>query len=148
MLLCRRIIPKHPSRAFVGSAAIAALCLLLGGCSGVLGLDGWVVKGAGDVSTFAPLDSEPDWSKPPENALGGVRVELWTRDGSLKVDGIESTSNGYFDVGHVGTDPYEHGEDFLLKVSADGYKPLSVPVTLPVGEIRYGLITLVPEEEP
>jgi hypothetical protein len=114
----------------------------------MLGLAGWVVKGGGDVSTFAQLDSALDWSKPPENALSGVRVELWTRDARLKVDEIESRSDGYFEVGKGGVSAYEHGEDFLLQVSADGYKPLSVPVTLARGEIRYGRITLVPEEEP
>jgi hypothetical protein len=123
--------------------ALLGAALVAPGCDGMVSLDGWAVKGEGGVSTFTPSESGLDRTMPPESALTGVEVQLWTSDGKKKLDGIDNGPDGFFSVGKIGR--YEPDLKYLLKALKSGYKPLSVQVTLQAAQTCHGTIVLVPE---
>ena len=118
----------------------ASLCATIG-CDACVGVEGWVAEGDGAESKFVACTSMPP---KPSRPLENVDVQLWTRNGRTRLDGV--VLGPYLALVYVG--PHERGMKYLLKAQKEGYLPLAQEVTLHRKATTYGTILLVPAKGP
>ena len=139
------------NRHFLGRIPLVACCCVAFtalGCSGMVGVEGWVVEAAPGEPSDVTMEPTK-LGQPLEGAIENAWVELWTGDGKTLLDRQEPgvCRDGSFDVGEVSSNPYTAGMRYLIKAGAPGYQPLSKEVQLRRAQVDYALIQLAPVQQ-
>ena len=122
---------------------LTSVVILVSGCDGMVSVKGWVLESSeANGSSLALKEERP--IEPTKGIIKDAWVELWTADGSYRLERCEAKT-GDFCACHVGL--YTPGMRYMVRAGAPGRVPLEQIVRLQ----KYGnwaIIRLAPVKKP